>query len=101
VSTKPAFAEYPLRYSINLVELGARFIFLVDLEFSELRCLVEKKLKWSYFLNLEQPSQTQHALRACLGELHAAQDPQKQLLSIFFLPNTTAPKTPDPPNPWI
>jgi hypothetical protein len=25
----------------------------------------------------------------------------KQLHSIFFLPNTPAPKTPDPPNPWI
>jgi hypothetical protein len=40
-------------------------------------------------------------IRACLGELHAAPDPQKQLHSIFFLPNTLAPKTPDPPNPWI
>jgi hypothetical protein len=36
-----------------------------------------------------------------LGELHAAPDPQKQLHSIFFLANTPAPKTPDPPNPWI
>jgi hypothetical protein len=40
-------------------------------------------------------------LRACLGKLHAALDPKKQLRSIFFLPNTTTPKTPDPPNPWI
>jgi hypothetical protein len=39
--------------------------------------------------------------RACLGELHAAPDPQKQLHSNFFVPNTPAPKTPDPPNPWI
>jgi hypothetical protein len=45
MSKKPAFAEYPLRYSMDLVELGARTMFLVDLEFSELRCLEEKKLE--------------------------------------------------------
>jgi hypothetical protein len=39
--------------------------------------------------------------RACLGELHTAPDPKKQLHSNFFVPNTPAPKTPDPPNPWI
>jgi hypothetical protein len=42
VVTKPAFAEYPLRYSIDLVEFGARSMDLVDLEFSELGCLAEK-----------------------------------------------------------
>jgi hypothetical protein len=26
---------------------------------------------------------------------------KKQLHFIFFLPNIPAPKTPDPPNPWI
>jgi hypothetical protein len=40
-------------------------------------------------------------LWACLGGLHTAPDPQKQLHSNFFVPNTPAPKTPDPPNPWI
>jgi hypothetical protein len=33
VSTKHAFAEYPLRHSMDLVELGARSMYLVDLEF--------------------------------------------------------------------
>jgi hypothetical protein len=42
VSTKLAFAEYPLRYSMDLVKLRARSMDLVDLEFSELGCLAEK-----------------------------------------------------------
>jgi hypothetical protein len=42
VSTTPPFAEYPLRHSIDLVEFGARSMDLVDLEFSELRCLAGK-----------------------------------------------------------
>jgi hypothetical protein len=40
-------------------------------------------------------------LKACLGGLQAAPDSIKQLHSIFFVPNTPAPKTPDPPNSWI
>jgi hypothetical protein len=36
VHSKPAFVEYPMRDSMDLVELGARFIFL-DQEFLELR----------------------------------------------------------------
>jgi hypothetical protein len=32
-----------LRYSMDLVELGARSMDLVDLEFLELGCLAEKK----------------------------------------------------------
>jgi hypothetical protein len=43
VSTKPDFAEYPLRHSMDLVELGARSMNLVDLEFLELGCLARKK----------------------------------------------------------
>jgi hypothetical protein len=43
VSTKQAFAEYPLRHSIDLAELGARSMDLVDLEFLELGCLAGKK----------------------------------------------------------
>jgi hypothetical protein len=39
------FAEYPLRHSMDLVELGARSMDLVDLEFLELGCLTGKK--WS------------------------------------------------------
>jgi hypothetical protein len=46
---KNVFAEYPLRHSMKLVELGARFMEFVDLEFLELRCLAGKKLKWSHF----------------------------------------------------
>jgi hypothetical protein len=39
-------------------------------------------------------------LMACLGGLQAAPDSIKHLHSTFFLPNTPAPKTLDPPNPW-
>jgi hypothetical protein len=42
---KPAFTEYLLRHSMDLVELGARSMDLVDLEFSELGCLAGKN--WS------------------------------------------------------
>jgi hypothetical protein len=42
VSTKQGFSEYPLRHSMDLVELGARSMDLVDLEFLELGCLVGK-----------------------------------------------------------
>jgi hypothetical protein len=42
---KNVFAEYPLRHSMDLVELGARSMDLVDLEFLELGCLAGKK--WS------------------------------------------------------
>jgi hypothetical protein len=47
------FAEYPLRYSMDLVELGARSMFLVDLEFLELRCLAGKTWSGVIFSNLE------------------------------------------------
>jgi hypothetical protein len=45
---KNVFAEYPLRHFMKLVELGARFMDFVDLEFLELRCLAGK-LEWSRF----------------------------------------------------
>jgi hypothetical protein len=35
---------------MSLVELGARSIDLVDLEFLELGCLVGKKMEWSCFI---------------------------------------------------
>ena len=41
-STKLEFVEHPLRCSLKLVELGARFIFFTDLEFVELRRLARK-----------------------------------------------------------
>jgi hypothetical protein len=50
VSTKLAFAEYLLRYSMDLVELGARYM---DLEFLELRCLEGKIGVELFFFNLE------------------------------------------------
>jgi hypothetical protein len=53
VSTKQAFAEYPLRHSMDLVELGARSMDLVDLEFLELRCLAGKKWSGAVFVDLE------------------------------------------------
>jgi hypothetical protein len=39
---KNVFAEYPLRDSMKLVELGARSMDFVDLEFLELGCLAGK-----------------------------------------------------------
>jgi hypothetical protein len=50
---KNGFAESPLRHSMKLVELGARFMDFVDLEFSELRCLAGKNGVEPFFLNLE------------------------------------------------
>jgi hypothetical protein len=50
---KQGFAEYPLRHSMDLVELRARSIDLVDLEFLELGCLAVKKWSGAVFLNLE------------------------------------------------
>jgi hypothetical protein len=38
---------------MDLVELGARSMDLVDLEFSELRCLARKNWSGAIFLNLE------------------------------------------------
>jgi hypothetical protein len=45
---------------MDLVELGARSMDLVDLEFSELGCLAGKNWSGAIFLNLEllEPSQT-------------------------------------------
>jgi hypothetical protein len=42
VVRKNMFAEYPLRHSMKLVELGARSMDFVDLEFLELGCLARK-----------------------------------------------------------
>jgi hypothetical protein len=42
---KNVFVEYPLRHSMNLVELGARSMDLVDLEFLKLGCLAGKKME--------------------------------------------------------
>jgi hypothetical protein len=50
---KQGFTEYPLRHSIDLVELGARSIDLVDLEFLELGCLAGKKWSGAVFVDLE------------------------------------------------
>jgi hypothetical protein len=47
---KNVFAEYPLRHSMKLVELGARFMDFVDLEFLELRCLAGKNGVELFFL---------------------------------------------------
>jgi hypothetical protein len=38
---------------MDLVELGAGSMDLVDLEFLDLGCLARKKLKWSYFFEFE------------------------------------------------
>jgi hypothetical protein len=51
VVTKPSFSEHPLRYPMKLVELGARFMFFVDLEVLELMCLVRKNWSRAVFLS--------------------------------------------------
>jgi hypothetical protein len=53
VSTKNAFAEYHLRHSMDLVELGARSMDLMDLEYLKLGCLAGKKMEWSCFFYLK------------------------------------------------
>jgi hypothetical protein len=50
---KNVFVEYPLRHSMNLVELGARSMDLVDLEFLKLGCLARKNWSGAVFLDLE------------------------------------------------
>jgi hypothetical protein len=53
VVRKNVFAEYPLRHSMKLVELGARSMDFVDLEFLELGCLARKKWSGAIFVDLE------------------------------------------------
>jgi hypothetical protein len=48
---KNVFAEYPLRHSMDLVELGARSMDLVDLEFLKLGCLARKNWSGAVFLS--------------------------------------------------
>ena len=52
-STKQELVEYPLRCSMELMELGARSIFFADLEFPELRRLARKIESGGIFLDLE------------------------------------------------
>jgi hypothetical protein len=60
---KSAFAEYPLRHSMDLVELRARSMDLVDLEFLELWCLAGKKMERSCFCGFGAAwSSPKHAL---------------------------------------
>jgi hypothetical protein len=73
VSTKPAFAEYPLSYSMDLVELGARSMDLVDLEFSEPGC--RKKLEWSYFCESGAGWSPRHAVRKRSSSIKPSQKP--------------------------
>jgi hypothetical protein len=61
---KNVFDEYPLRHSMDLVELGARSMDLVDLEFLELGCLPEKKWSGAVFVDLE--------LRGALPNTHVS-----------------------------
>jgi hypothetical protein len=49
VVVKNVFAEYPLRHSMDLVELGARSMDLVDLDFFGAGVFGKKKLEWSCF----------------------------------------------------
>jgi hypothetical protein len=66
VVMKNVFVEYPLRDSMKLVELGARSMNFVDLEFLELGCLAGKKwsgavfLIWSYLELSQTPDVVPH-----------------------------------------
>ena len=53
VLSKTVFAEYPLRDSMDLVELGARFKFFWIWSFWSWECLAIKKWSGAVFLNLE------------------------------------------------
>jgi hypothetical protein len=44
---------------------------------------------------------TSYRIKGVFGRAPSSSRSKKQLHSNFFLPNTPAPKTPDPPNPWI
>jgi hypothetical protein len=50
---KNVFAEYPLRHFMDLVELGARSVDLVDMEFLKLGCLAGKNWSRAVFFDLE------------------------------------------------
>jgi hypothetical protein len=50
---KNVFAEYPLRHSMDLVELGARSMDLVDPEFLKLGYLARKNWSGTVFVDLE------------------------------------------------
>jgi hypothetical protein len=67
VSKKPVFVEYPMRYFMDLVELGARSMDLVDLEFLKLRFLAEKNLSGAIFIICSALSPPNHAFRKNYG----------------------------------
>jgi hypothetical protein len=69
---KNVFAEYLLRHSMKLVELGARSMDFVDLEFSELGCLAGKNgvelFLWIWScVELSQTRPCEWRLFSCLG----------------------------------
>jgi hypothetical protein len=68
---KNVFAEYPLRHSMDLVELGARSMDLVDLEFLELGCLVGKNGVELFFGSGAVWSSPKHALSQRLVKRYA------------------------------
>jgi hypothetical protein len=75
VSTKLAFSVHPLRYSVKLVEFGARSMFFVDLKFLELRCLARKNWSRAFFLFGVVWSPAKHALTsACFYKKFFAYD---------------------------
>jgi hypothetical protein len=49
-STKLEFSKYPLRCSMDLVDMGAKSTFFADLEFAELECLARKIRRKAIFL---------------------------------------------------
>jgi hypothetical protein len=56
-----------MRYFMDLVELGARSMDLVDLEFLKLRFLAEKNLSGAIFLICGALSPPKHAFRKNYG----------------------------------
>jgi hypothetical protein len=82
---------------MDLVELGARSMDLVGLEFLELWCLAGKKWSGAVFVDLELRGALPNTPLGRVVFGRAALNSKNSSISIFFLPNTSTLKTPDPP----
>jgi hypothetical protein len=80
---------------MDLVELGARSMDLMDLEYLKLGCLAGKKWSGAVFLSEAAWSSPKHALRPCLGGLRLLGkkvEPELKPQELGFV----APPTPPP-----
>jgi hypothetical protein len=77
------FAEYPLRHSMDLVELGARSMDLVDLEFLELGFLLGKNGVELFFGSGTAWSSPKHTLNPSRPQL-ATSSPSQLASSLLY-----------------